>query len=499
MSPKAETELTPEAKLKAQAKMAARCRYDPLLFAEEAWPWGQEGTTLENKDIRIWQSEVLDEIAIRLKDPETRFQVNRFAVASGHGIGKSALTGILTTWALSCFINPRIVITANSEGQLRTKTSPEIGQWVKTSTHGDLFDVDTLSIRLHQAPDQHRADLITNSEHNPEAFAGLHAEGRLVMVIVDEGSAVPDIIWETIEGAMTDENTVMLWIVLGNPTRNRGRFRECFRKFRKLWQTWQIDSRTVEGTNTQALQEIIDTHGEHSDTAKVRVKGQFPNASIDQFIPTSYVDHAFGRHLRAEQYDFAPVIIAVDPAWQGDDETVIIKRQGLYCEVLDVFEKNFNDVHVAAKVAYYEDYHNADAVFIDGGYGTGIYSAGLTMGRDWRLVWFGEKATTPGFFNKRAEMWAGTRQWLADGGSIPPDQRLYDDLVQVETVPHTDGIVQLQSKKLMKKEGLPSPDRGDALALTFAHPVMKGAALRKGTGPTRGHTVVNEEFNPYDD
>lgn len=496
--------MTPDELETLQAKMAAQCRYDPLLYAEEAWPWGEPGTSLANKDIRAWQAEVLDEIAKDLSSAGTRHRVIRKSIASGHGIGKSALTGILATWGMACHINPRIVITANSEGQLKTKTSPEVGQWVKSSAHGNLFEVDTLSIKLKQDPDQHRCDFVTNSENNPEAFAGLHAEGRLVMIIMDEASAIPDIIWETVEGALTDENTILMWIVMGNPTRNRGRFRECFRKNRSHWQGWQIDSREVEGTNKEALQDIIDMHGENSDTAKVRVKGQFPNASVSQFIPTSYVDAAFGRHLREEQYKFAPVILSVDPAWEGDDELVIGMRQGLHFEILEVMEKNHDDVFVATKIAHYEDRLEADAVFIDMGYGTGIASVGNNLyGRSWQLIHFGSKAIDEGYFNKRAEMWGGARQWLADGGTIPRDQKLYDDLVQVEAKPHVNGLVQLQPKKDMKKETGSSPDRGDALALTFAAPVVKSfrkrSAMEKRVTDTRDHAVDDREFDPYGD
>lgn len=462
-----------EARERARLQLAADARYDPLLFAEKAWPWGKKGTPLADKDIRAWQAEVFDEIAQHLLNPETRFTPLRIAVGSGHGIGKSAGMGMLSSWALSCFRNPRVVVTANTEGQLRTKTSPEIGQWVKTSMFGDKFEVDTFSIKLKGSPDQHRLDLTPWSEANPEAFAGLHAEGRIVLVMMDEASGIPSVIWETIEGAMTDENTVLIQIAFGNPTSNRGPFRECFRKHKKHWKTWQIDSRDVEGTNKVALQSIIDRYGEHSDIAKVRVKGQFPSASSRQFIPTHYVDPAFGRHLRPEQYEFAPKIIAMDPAWTGEDELVIVMRQGLYSVVLDVMPKNDNDMYVASRLAHFETRHGADAVFIDAGYGTGIYSAGITMGRDWRLVWFGEAAVDKGCLNKRAEMWRDMRNWLASGGAIPKDQELYEHLITPETKPRPDGVIQLESKEDIKKRKLPSPDRADALAITFAYPVEK--------------------------
>jgi len=481
--------------------MAAECRYEPLLYAENAWPWGVEGSTLEGHDIRTWQADVLDAIATHLGNIETRYNPLRLAVASGHGVGKSAGMGMIATWALSCFRDPRIVVTANTEGQLKTKTSPEIGQWVRSSTHGPLFEVDTMSIKLKANPEQHRLDFVSWSEHNTEAFAGLHAQGRIVLLMMDEGSAIADQIWEVAEGALTDDNTVLIWIVFGNPTRNTGRFRECFRKYKNDWTTWQIDSRTVEGTNKLALQSIIDRYGEHSDPAKVRVKGLFPSASSRQFIPTNTVDLAYGRHLRPDQYSFAPKIIALDPAWTGEDDLVIVMRQGLYSEVLDVMPKNDNDIYVASRLAHLETKHDADAVFIDAGYGTGIYSAGQTFGRDWRLVWFAEKAVDPGCLNKRAEMWRDMRNWLVSGGSIPEDVELYEELISPETKPRADGIVQLESKEDMRKRQMPSPNKADALAITFAYPVeaKKQGGTNWSTPDKVTSTVMNEVFNPYGD
>lgn len=484
---------------RARAKIAATCRYDPLLFAESAWAWGTGALT--GKDIRAWQSEVLDTIAQHLLNPDTRHRVCRIAVASGHGIGKSALTGMLTTWALSCWRDPRIVITANTENQLLTKTSPEIAQWVKSSIYGDLFNCETMSIKYAAKPEQHRADLLTNSENNPEAFAGLHAEGRLVMMIVDEASGLSEVIYQTILGAMTDENTVLIFIMMGNPTSPTGPFREAFRKNRDMWNVWNVDSRTVEGTNKDALNDIVRQYGEDSDITKVRVRGIFPAVSQRQFIPTPYVDAAYGRHLRKEQYDFAPNILTCDPAWEGDDLLVIGRRQGLMYEELEVLEKNTNDVLVAAKLAHYEDRFDADAVFVDGGYGTGIVSAGLSMGRSWRLVWFSEAATTKEYKNKRAEMYGRARAWLAAGGAIPKVQRLYDDLVSVETKPTLDGVIQLKSKDEMKKAGLPSPDHADAFVLSFAHEVQRKLKTDPTMDPSdrRGFRILREEFDPYGD
>lgn len=482
------------------ARFAVRCKYDPLLFAEYAWPWGVPGTPLEDEDIRRWQAEVFDAIAQQLQNTETRFHVCRIAVASGHGIGKSAGMGMLSTWALSCYDRPRILLTANTENQLRTKTSPEIGQWVRSSIYGHLFDVDTLSIRLKENPEQHRVDLTPWSENNTEAFQGLHAKGRLVMVMMDEASGIPPKIWEVILGALTDDNTILLFIVFGNPTQAVGSFRDCFTKDRRFWKTWNIDSRTVEGTNKHALNEIVEKYGEDHDVTKYRVRGLFPSTSNRAMVPEYLIDQAMGRHLRKDQYDFAPTILTCDPAWTGEDDLVIAMRQGLMFKILEVIPRNDNDIEIGRKLANYEVQHNADAVFIDLGYGTGIYSYGQTIGRDWRLIGFGEEATRPGFRNKRAEMYSDGVEWLRAGGALPNDPKLRDDLLGVQTKPHHEGIVQLISKEDAKKEGLPSPDRADAWALSFAEPVMKRPVpiSQVVAGRKPGPSGTSKPYDPFE-
>ena len=84
------------------------------------------------------------------------------------------------------------------------------------------FDVRATSIRS-QVPGHEtswRADFITWSEQNTEAFAGLHNKGKRILLIFDEASAIADPVWEVAEGALTDQNTEIIWLAFGNPTRS---------------------------------------------------------------------------------------------------------------------------------------------------------------------------------------------------------------------------------------------------------------------------------------
>lgn len=472
----------------------AEYEHDPRGFACDAFPWGSgelQGATGPRK----WQGELFDAIGAHLQDKATRHTPLRIAVSSGHGIGKSACISMVIQWAMSTCDDCRVVVTANTENQLRTKTWPEIAKWARLSLTREWWQVPAMSVYSSEAGREKswRADAIPWSEHNTEAFAGLHNKGKRILLVFDEAAAIADKVWEVAEGALTDEGTEIIWLAFGNPTRNSGRFRECFRRYRHLWKTFQIDSRTVEGTNKAYLDEFVATHGEDSDVVKVRVRGQFPSQSIKQLISQADVDAALGRHLTEAQYSFAPKILTLDNAWEGDDEGVIGLRQGLHFQILATFRKNDNDIEVANRLAALEDEHQADAVHVDAGYGTGVVSAGKAMKRKWRLVWFSGESPDPGCLNLRAYMWKQVRDWLKEGGALPPDQVLADDLTAPETVARLDGKIQLESKKDMKARGLPSPGRGDALALSFAFPVARRSRDGERTGRGRQtHAVMDD-------
>ena len=468
--------------------------HDPLAFVYFAYPWGEPGTPLEDMEgPDEWQIQILKDIGEQLKKGKYLQTAIQEAVASGHGIGKSALISWLIHFAISTHENTRGVVTANTEGQLRTKTWPELSKWHNMFIAKDLFTYTATAIFSSDKDYEKtwRIDAIPWSKNSPESFAGLHNQGNRILVLFDEASAIDDVIWEVTEGALTDANTEIIWCAFGNPTRNSGRFRECFRKYRKFWNTYQIDSRTVKISNKAKIEEWLEAYGEDSDFFKVRVRGVFPSASDLQFISTEIADKAQKQVYKPGQFEHLPVIIGVDPAWTGSDSLEIVMRQGYYMKSLASIPKNDDDWRMAQLIAQFEDEYKADAVFIDMGYGTGIYSIGKQLGRKWRLIEFGGKSNDPVYLNMRAYMWGQMKEWLREGGSIPPnDQALYDDIVGPEAIIDKNGRIQLESKKDMKDRGLPSPNKGDALALTFAARVVKKSE-------TGNRIVANTSYSPF--
>tara|TARA_A100000171_G_scaffold49406_1_gene58412 strand:+ start:1980 stop:3452 length:1473 start_codon:yes stop_codon:yes gene_type:complete len=480
------------------AEDMGRFFYDPYGWVMYAFPWGEgELEGFDGPD--EWQKEFLQDWgkAIKANDFNGVNPVDayRAATSSGHGIGKSALTAWIILYIASTRPYCKGVVTANTSEQLRTKTWGELGKWKKRCMTGHWFIYNNGQGNMNLYHVEHkeswRVDGLTCREENSESFAGLHAASSSPFYLFDEASAVPDKIWEVAEGGLTDGEP--FWFVFGNPTRNTGRFRECFRKFKHRWRTRQIDSRKAKMTNKKLIGEWIRDYGEDSDFVKVRVRGLFPSASDYQFIPQNLVDEAMRRELLEGQVDHAPVILGVDPAWSGGDEFVIYKRQGLAAQTLTTIMLNNDDVRAASIIAQLEDEHDADAVFIDFGYGTGIKSIGDSWGRTWQLVSFGSKSSDPQMLNKRGEMWNSVKTWLAEGGSLY-DQETADELTTPEYRVKMDGKIVLESKDDMKRRGVPSPNRADALCLTFAHPVV-----RKSAAHNMGKANVQVEYDPYAD
>lgn len=451
--------------------------HDPLGFVYAAFPWG-EGELAKFEGPDEWQKGVLNAIKDGLLNLETAVRV---ATASGNGIGKSALVSWLILWAMATHEDTRGVVTANTESQLRSKTWAELAKWHRLFIASDMFKFSATSLcSIEKGHDKTwRIDAIPWSKDNPEAFAGLHNQGKRILIVFDEASAIYDEIWRVTEGAITDANTEIIWACFGNPTRNSGRFYECFTNLQHIWNCRQIDSRTVKISNKHTIRQWEDEYGVDSDFFKVHVRGMFPSSSDNQLISLELANEAYGVQLKKEQYSFAPAIIGVDPAWTGSDKLAIVLRQGLYCKVLETLPKNDNDLEVARRIARYQDDNNVQSVFIDQGYGTGIYSAGKDMGRSsWKLISFARKADSDAYANKRAEMWFEMKKWLQDGGSIYKLEELRDELVGPEAFINKSGKYQLESKDDMKRRGIASPNIADALALTFAFPVQVGINTR---------------------
>lgn len=484
---------------------------DPLGFVLFAFPWGEKGTDLEHfKGPRRWQWDFLEwwgeEIKARGFDGVDPVDVIQASTVSGHGTGKSALTSWIILFIASTRPHSKGVVTANTSDQLKTKTWGELGKWLKLCSTGHWFSYSNSKGNMNLAHVDHaqtwRCDAQTCREENSESFAGLHAATSTPYYIFDEGSAVPDKIFEVSEGGLTDGEPMRF--IFGNGTRNTGFFHKTFHRLRHRFKNFHIDSRDVSGTNKELFAKWEEDYGEDSDFFKVRVRGMFPNSSSVQFIPGGLVLAAQGRHVKYSPHD--PVIIGVDVARFGDDQSVLQARIGRDAKTfpprkyheLDSIEVAQRVIELINDVARLIK-RPVDAVFVDGtgGYGGGVFDWLTRQKVNAIEIQFGGGASDKGYLNKRAEMWGLMKEWLV-GGAIDEDSDLYDDLTGVEygfTLQKNQ--IQLEKKEDMKKRGLSSPDVGDALALTFALPVAITQVGVKLEQQTAFVTHGTQNYDPY--
>ena len=478
---------------------------DPYGFALYAFPWGEPGGELEHRQLEAWQ--VAELCAIR--DGFASYQeVFQRAIASGHGIGKSAFVAILILWAMSTHEDTRGVVTANTEKQLLTKTWPELAKWHRLFIGKDFFEITATAIFAKDPAHARtwRIDAIPWSENNPTAFAGLHNQGKRILIIFDEASEIPDVIWDTAEGALSDANTEIVWFAAGNPTSNLYRFRQLASdgKYGKIWTLKHIDSRTVSFTNQTTLAKNIEVHGgEDDDWTRVRVRGLFPLTDFTQLVSTELLNEA--RSRRAYEPTITdPLIMGVDVARFGDDYTTIYFRWGRSARHIPPTRiRGFDTMAVANVIHRLQQEHQPDAIFIDGGgVGGGVVDRCRQLGLDVFDIQFGSKSDASfdpsmKFLNKRAEMYWAMRRWFEEGGCIDPTENyLYTQFSKIRYKYNLQDKVQIEAKEDYKDQHGISPDDADAFILTFAYQV---SARPKMLGHNGGPMMTEHEYNPFDD
>jgi hypothetical protein len=480
---------------------------NPLAFVLFAFPWGQAGTPLEHfSGPRKWQRQVLLDIAEHIKQNQGKidFDTLRLAVASGRGIGKSALVSWLVLWMMTTRIGATVIVSANSESQLRSVTWAEITKWSSMSINTYWWEISATRV----APAKWLTELVERdlkkgtrywslegrlwSAENPDAFAGVHNYDG-VMLVFDEASGIDDSIWAVAAGFFTENTPNRFWCCFSNPRRNTGYFYETFHGKRAFWQNRQVDARDVEGTDKNVYQQIIDEYGPDSYQAHVEVYGSFPSESDDQFIPANVVDEAMKRAKHKD--DSAPFVVGVDPARFGSDSTVIAIRQGRDIVEIKKYKGDDTMTVVGHIIETIEQYKPALVCVDEGGLGAGVVDRLKEQRYKVRGINFANKSKNPMMYgNLRAQIWGDMKQWLKDA-SIPSDRYLKSDLISPLMKPDSKGAIFLESKKDMKARGLASPDAADAIALTFAYPVASRQYVDKS--PRRGYSSMQSVSNSW--
>jgi len=355
-------------------------------------------------------------------------------------------------------------------------------------------------MRQHGVVDVNEADLSCTFKHNgavirifggdlPNAMRGVRLDGA----VIDEVAQIKPEVWtDILQPALSDRLGWALFI--GTPS-GINLFSELYFKA-KEYEDWWSSRYTVYDTNSIDEGEVVRLKRDMSETSFAREYLCDFNASGDnQLISLSDVEIACTRVIKPDQIGFAAKVIGIDPARFGDDRSVIFKRQGLQAFDPHVY-RGIDNMDLASRAAAIINEWQPDAVFCDAGNGSGVIDRLRQLGFDVIEVHFGGKPTNIKYLNKRAEMWFELREWLKLGASIPNITDLKQDLAAPIYWYDSAGRVQLEPKDDIKKRGLPSPDLGDALAVTFAHPVAKLTELE--TYKRNSKEARLREYDPFE-
>ncbi len=409
---------------------------------------------------------------------------SKCAIASGHGIGKSTLLSWCALWFLATRENAKIPCTAPTAHQLEDILWGELREniarmhpWFK-----DQFSINKSRVEMQGSTGYIVAR--TARPENPEALQGFHGEN--LMFIIDEAAGIDDKIFEVAYGALSTPGARAL--MPGNPTQLTGFFYRTFHSDNS-WFKFQFSSIDSELVSPEFVESAKKDYGEDSDMFRVRVLGQFPRGGMSGIIPALLVDNALSRKLRYDHEFVTYPIIGVDPAWEGEDRSVIAMRQGNYAKILLRQNRMHGDALARAVARQAAQYH-AKYIFVDKtGVGASCCDFLRTMGVRHMPISFAEKPYGEGFLNKRAEIWWHMREWFErDDSTLEPYEGLRDDLIAPSYGMKENGKIYLESKEEMRKKGTPSPDMGDALALTFCIPDTIMSVVRDNVSKDTGYS-----------
>lgn len=480
-------------------KLIDQYRYDFCRLVYIIFPFGQKGHELENAAPYDWQMEEWAKLSKHLQNPITRHQTYRLIISSGNGAAKTAF-GAMTALMLMYTQRVRGRITANTDPQMTTVVWPEYDVWFNRARFIDLFFEKfgkSIKAKSEKLADIWRIDSVTWDEQRPASISGLHNKGGCLLYIFEEAPGIPAIIWQYAAGAYTETDTIKIHMAFGNSDDPESKFEQNM--VSPLWNARRIDTRELKHIDPKFHEDLLlECNGnEDHDDFRVRVRGLPRKSSKDSIISLENVNAAIDRakNFDIKSVNVLPCILKCDPAWTGGDETTIWYQQGNYTCLLDKYklDKSAGDTHMVTfnRLCEWERKLGADAVFIDQGEGTAVYTLAINAGKtSWHLVAFAAQPTDQvdpkesEYANLRAQMYYESNKWLQRGGVIDVnpelDQQVREELFETirkqltwtKTARHkVTGKKLAESKIEIKNRVGQSPDVADGFVLGFAHQV----------------------------
>lgn len=411
------------------------------------------------------------------------------------GPGKSAVLAWIGWHRLACFASkgehPKGAALSITADNLKDNLWAELAKWQARSSF--LSAAFTWTKERIYANDHQETWFLSarsfakdaDAEAIGRALSGLHS--KYPFILLDETGEMPVAVGRAAQQIFTGAPADALIAQAGNPTSINGLLYESCGS--GGWDVITItadpdDPKRTPRVSVDHAQEMISEYGRDNPWVMATILGLFPPSGFSSLIGINDIEAAQARHYRPEEFASAPVILGVDVARQGDDQSVIARRQGVALYPLRSMRIP-DTVQVSAQVSIERDKHNADAVFVDetGGYGAGVVDDLRRRGYSPIGVQFGGSPIDARYYDKRSEMLFLACEWIKSGGALPPDAELKAELLALRYAFHKDKF-RVVPKDIIKKEFGRSPDKADALALTFAFPVAP-----RGAGGFRARRV----------
>jgi hypothetical protein len=408
-----------------------------------------------------WQCKLMDAVAAGER---------QISVRSGHGVGKSTVASWLAIWHILVWYPQKTVITAPTGSQLYDALFSEVKSWVNLLPEWarELLDVRAERIELVAAPAESFISARTSRAETPEALQGVHSDR--VLLIADEASGIPEAVFDAAGGSMSGHTACT--ILLGNPTRGSGFFYDTHNKLKDRWWTLRVSCADSPRVSPEYIEGAKARYGEESNAYRVRVLGEFPLRDDDTVVPLELVEAAMNRDVSGNPT--APVIWGLDVARFGSDASALAKRQGsIVHEVRTWRGLDLMQTCGVVKSEYDATFGamRPTEILVDSiGLGAGVCDRLRELGLPARGINVSESPSMGELYtNLRAELWFRLKGWLeARDCRLPNEEGLFAELVSPRYSFASNGKRKVESKDEMKRRGLPSPDKADALCLTMA-------------------------------
>lgn len=382
----------------------------------------------------------------------------RITVRSGHGIGKSCVMAWVLLWFLFCWPNAQVPCTAPTTEQMYDVLWKEAAKWIAKlpANIKRFYEWQSTHIRIVENPQIWFARAKTGRKESPEALAGVHSDH--VCMLIDEASGIPDEVFSTAEGSLTNKNILVLMI--SNPTRLIGYFHDSFYKDSDAWEKLNFSSIDSPIVEAGYIDRMVEKYGKESDEYRVRVLGEFPQAdSVDRSGYVQLIQQEDIKKVASNTPLLGALRLGVDPAGEGRNSTVWVLR-GLNGARILGKEDISTPRSIAAKTLTLMTEYNLKGgqVYVDNfGIGANVAQELGLAGVRVQSVNSGAKPDDERFLNKRAEIAWRAREWLKTGGTLV-ESKEWDELLLIRYKANLSGKIQVMSKDEMRHCGIKSPD-----------------------------------------